>query len=149
MMNAQRSREWRLVISAALAVLLVAALFWAIDISPAPVAAQACTCTPTWTWLPPTATPAPGPEINVPIPASAVVGRVVQSTLVYWAPRPNALVPMVLPEGKTVWVLGLDDSGRYYKVAWVDVYLWVPREALGPNTDALWQGAPLPTAVVE
>ena len=145
MMFAQRSRGLRLMIGAALAVTLVAALFWAVDGSPASVVAQEYTPTPTW--LPPTATPMPA--VNVPIPASAVVGRVLQDTLVYWAPRPDALVPIVLPADKTVWVLGLDASGRYYKIAWVDVYLWVPREALGPNTDAIWQGAPLPTAVVE
>ena len=147
MMFGQRYRGFRPVIGAALTVTLVAALFWTINLSPAPVAAQEWTFTPTWTWLPPTATPAP--EINVPIPASAVVGRVLQDTLVYWAPRPDALVPMVLPAGKTVWVLGLDTGGRYYKIAWVDAYLWVPREALGPNPDPIWHGMPLPTAVVE
>jgi len=27
--------------------------------------------------------------------------------------------------------------------------VWVPKATLGPNYDAVWNGAPLPTAVVE
>ncbi len=130
-----------------LVVVLLSALVWAGWQWPAPVLAQSSTFTPTWTWLPPTATPSV-PQ-GLPIPPQAVVGRVTQDTLVYWAPRESALVPIVLPAGKTAWVLGVDASGHYYKIIWADRYLWVPAETMGPNTDALWQGAPLPTEVVE
>ena len=97
-----------------------------------------------------TATPTPPtPVRGLPIPPQAVVGRVVSATLLYWRPSADAVVPLVLPAGKTAWVLGVDASGQFYKIVWADRYLWVPVEAMGPNDDEVWRGALLPTEVVE
>jgi len=55
----------------------------------------------------------------------------------------------VLPAGKTAWVLGQDASGQFYKIVWTCTMLWVPVSTMGPNFDAVWNGAPLPTNVVQ
>ena len=89
-----------------------------------------------------------GPDM-VPLPPQAVVGAVKTDTPTYWAPSADAKTDVTLSAGKTVWVLGVDASGRYYKIVLAGQYLWVPKAALGPNYDAVWNGAPLPTTVVE
>ena len=89
-----------------------------------------------------------GPDM-VPLPPQAVVGAVKTDTATYWAPSADAVTGTTLSAGKTVWVLGVDASGQYYKIVLAGKYLWVPKAALGPNYDAVWGGTPLPTTVVE
>ncbi len=86
----------------------------------------------------------------LPLTADAVVGRFVRDAQTYWAPG-QAIVPTVtIPANKTAWVLGMDASGMYYKIIWACDLLWVPANTMGPNVgDPLWQGAPLPTTVVQ
>ena len=140
-------RNYSLVMAGVAAVLLLVAVML-VEMSPVALAQSGDTETPTPTPTPVVTEP-PAVNHGLPIPSQAVVGRVVSATLVYWRPSPDALVPLVLPAGKTAWVLGVDASARYYKIIWADRYLWVPVEAMGPNNDDVWQGAPLPTEVVE
>jgi hypothetical protein len=90
----------------------------------------------------------PGPDM-VMIPDTAVVGAVVSTTPIYFAPRPGATSVTVLEAGKTIWVFGVDASGDFYKVMLSGQFFWVPVETMGPNNDAVWQGRPLPTGIVD
>lgn len=90
----------------------------------------------------------PGPDM-VTLPETAAVGTFVASTPAFWAPDPGAGTGVVFEAGKTIWVLGTDDSGHYYKVVLSGIYLWVPVESLGPNYDEVWNGAPLPTEIMQ
>ncbi len=89
----------------------------------------------------------PGPDM-VPLPETAAVGTFVASTPAFWTPDPTADTGVVFEAGKTIWVLGVDASGHYYQVVLSGIYLWVPVESIGPNYDAVWNGSPLPTAIV-
>ncbi len=82
------------------------------------------------------------------LPPNAVVGQVLATTTAYWAPGEITNPPVVLEAGKTAWVLGQDESGEYYQIAFACSYLWVPVEAMGPNPDAVWNNTPLPTDTV-
>ncbi len=46
----------------------------------------------------------------------AVVGSFVATTPAYFAPQSDATTNIVLTEGKTLWVFGVDESGKFYKV---------------------------------
>ncbi len=70
-------------------------------------------------------------------------------TPLYWAPGELVNPTQVIEAGDTARVIGLDASGEYYQIIWVCDFLWVPKDTLAPNPDAVWQGAPLPTDVVE
>ncbi len=89
-----------------------------------------------------------GPDL-VHLPAGSVVGKFVVDTPLYYAPDPIAALPEVMTAGKTLWVTGLDASGRYYQVVLSGKFLWVPIGTIGPNNDAVWNNTPLSTAVVE
>ena len=91
----------------------------------------------------------PGCDVLLPIPATAVGGTVVADAPVYWEPGELTSPLVTIKAGNTARVLGLDASGQYYKIIWVCDYLWVPKATLGPNYDAVWNGAPLPVEVVE
>ena len=91
----------------------------------------------------------PGCDVLMPIPATAVGGTFVADAPVYWKPGELTSPLVTIPAGKTAWVLGQDASGQYYKIVWVCDLVWVPKATLGPNYDAVWNGAPLPTEVVE
>lgn len=93
--------------------------------------------------------PVPGCDTLVNLPATAVGGAFVADAPLYWAPGQLVIPPVQIPAGKTAWVLGVDASGNYRKVLWVCDFYWVPSETIGPNYDNVWQGTPLPTAVVE
>jgi hypothetical protein len=80
---------------------------------------------------------------------TSVVGAFVQDALVYADPGVPSSPAITLPAGKTTWVLGVDESGQYYKIRWACQYLWVPVGTMGPNFDEVWNGHPLPTEVVE
>ncbi len=102
-------------------------------------------CDSPYTLLP----PQPGPEMFMPL-EGAVMGRFVHDTPAYWAPDASLSPSANLRAGQTAWVRGMDASGKFYQIVWVADLLWVPADAIGPATDdPLWQGAPLPTGVVE
>ncbi len=92
--------------------------------------------------------PVAGPDL-VAIPDTAVVGAVVSTTPIYFAPESGAASVIFLEAGKTVWVFGVDASGDFYRVMLSGRFFWVPVKAMGPNFDAVWQGRPLPTGTVE
>ncbi len=89
-----------------------------------------------------------GPDL-VPIPEHAVGGAFVTDTPIYFAPEPGAATDIVMEQGKTVWVYGLDESRRFYQVMLAGKLFWVPVDTIGPNYDEVWRGTPLPTVVVE
>ena len=91
----------------------------------------------------------PGCDVLMPIPATAVGGTFVADAPVYWKPGELTNPLVTIKAGNSARVLGLDASGEYYKIIWVCNFLWVPRATLGPNYDAVWHGAPLPTGVVK
>ena len=92
----------------------------------------------------------PKTSCGVALTPWAVVGRFTADAPLYWAPGEMAEPRVTIPAGKTAWVLGMDASGDYYKIVWACQTLWVPVGTMGPNTgDPIWNGAPLPTDVVE
>lgn len=91
--------------------------------------------------------PVPGCDVLVAIPPSAVGANFVADARVYW--KPGEITEHVLPEGTHVRAIGKDATGEYYQVLYVCDFLWVKAETLGPNYESPWNGAPLPTVVVE
>ncbi len=91
----------------------------------------------------------PGCDVLMPIPATAVGGTFVADAPVYWEPGELTSPLVTIAAGNSARVLGLDATGEYYKIIWVCDLVWVPRATLGPNYDAVWNGAPLPAGVVE
>lgn len=89
-----------------------------------------------------------GCRANLSIPGHAVGGRFLADAQAYWAPD-RAIPGVTIAAGKSARVLGMDASGRYYQIIWGCQKLWVPVHAMGPNFDSVWNGAPLPTVVVE
>jgi hypothetical protein len=89
----------------------------------------------------------PGPDM-VALPSGSVVGSFVTTTPAYFAPSTNAVTTITIEAGKTLWVLGVDSSGDFYKVVMAGRYFWVPVDTMGPNFDNVWQGRPLPTNVI-
>ncbi len=91
---------------------------------------------------------AAGCDVMMPMTADAAVGSFVANADVYAEPG-NLVTPAItLPAGKTAWVLGVDSSHQYYKIVWSCSLLWVKTSTMGPNYDAVWQGHPLPSGVV-
>lgn len=92
-----------------------------------------------------------GCDTHMYLPSWAVVGAFLSDTQTYWAPDLSKATspPIVIPAGKTAWVLGQDSGKQFYKIIWACSMLWVPTESMGPNFDEVWNGAPLPTDVVE
>ncbi len=89
-----------------------------------------------------------GCDMLIAIPSTAVVGAFVADAEVYWAPGKLVEPDTTITAGNTAWVLGVDETGAYYKIVWVCQYLWVPVSTMGPNFDKVWNGTPLPTGVV-
>jgi len=83
---------------------------------------------------------------NAGIPSGSVVGRLSVDTLAYYAP--GSITTIQLRAGQTYWVIGVDASGAYYKIALAQNYLWLPVETMTPNPDAPWNNTPLPTRTV-
>jgi hypothetical protein len=92
--------------------------------------------------------PVPGCDLGVKLTPNAAVGAFVSDTDVYWAPDANATTAITMPAGKTAWVLGMDETGEFYKFVWSCTLLWAPVGTMGPNHDDVWHGAALPTTVV-
>ncbi len=101
------------------------------------------------TWEVECAPAAPGCDLAIPIPSTAVVGAFVADAPTYYEPGKLTNPVVTIAAENTAWVLGVDASGMYYKIVWVCQYLWVPVSSMGPNYDAVWNGTPLPTGVVE
>lgn len=92
--------------------------------------------------------PQAGCDILLPVPATAVGGTFVANAPTYWTPGQLTDPLVTIEAGKSARVIGLDASGQYYKIAWACDFLWVPKDTIGPNYDNVWNGAPLPTAIV-
>jgi hypothetical protein len=90
----------------------------------------------------------PGCDTALPITSTSVVGAFTQTTPADWAPGKLTNPLVTIEAGKTAWVLGLDSTKAFYKIIWVCDLLWVPVNTLGPNYDAIWNGKPLPTGIV-
>jgi hypothetical protein len=95
------------------------------------------------------ANPLAVPGCNIALPSTAVMGALVADAQAYWAPGKLTSPLYTLPAGKTAYVIGLDESGDYYKILWVCQYLWVQKDTMGPDFDDVWQGHALPTDIVE
>jgi hypothetical protein len=91
--------------------------------------------------------PEPGCDVLIDIPSDAVGATLTADTPVFWAPGEASTE--TFPAGLSVRALGVDASGAYTKVVYACGYYWVPSSAIGPNYDAVWNGASLPTGVVE
>lgn len=91
----------------------------------------------------------PGCTEFVDLPEQAVVGHFNWNSELYWAPG-YAISPMIYVEaGNTYYVAGQDESEQFYKVLISCEWVWVRKDTVGPNYDEVWNGAPLPTTIVE
>jgi hypothetical protein len=90
-----------------------------------------------------------GCDVLMGLPSTSVVGAFVSDALLYAEPGVSTYPELTLSAGKTAWVLGMDKTKQYYKILWVCDYLWVKVGTMGPNYDAVWQGRPLPTNIVQ
>jgi hypothetical protein len=88
-----------------------------------------------------------GCDLGIDLSGDAVVGTFLFDTALQGTPGDNS--PYVVDAGQTAWVLGMDESGMYYKIVWACGYYWVPVGSMGPNFDEVWNGYPLPTTVVK
>ncbi|MFQ3567901.1 MAG: hypothetical protein SNJ59_12995 [Aggregatilineales bacterium] len=84
----------------------------------------------------------------VDIPTGSVVGRLTRTAQIFYAPA-HLSPGLFLDGGLAFWVVGFDQTGEYAKIVLACQYVWVEADAIGPNFDAPWFGAPLPDRVVE
>ncbi len=89
----------------------------------------------------------PGRDM-VTLPADAVVGTFVTNVELLWMPDGSAGTEIVMTTGKSLWVVGMDETGMYYKVLLSGQPFWVPAASIGPTFNDVWNGTPLPTTVV-
>lgn len=94
-----------------------------------------------------TTTGGTGPDM-VALPDGSVVGTFTTTTELYYAPNTDAATDTVMEIGKSLWVTGMDASGQFYQVVLSGKFLWVPVGTIGPTYDDVWNGAPLPTTMV-
>ncbi len=90
-----------------------------------------------------------GCDLSISLPANAAVGTFSDWADLYWMPGEKLYPGLAMEPGQSVWVLGQDETGMYKKVILSCQYLWVEAGVIGPNYDDVWNGAPLPTDVVE
>jgi hypothetical protein len=95
-----------------------------------------------------TASDTTGCDARLPLDG-AVVGSFVADAPLYAEPGVLISPTITIPAGKTYWVSGLDASGQYYRIFLQCSVVWVPASAVGPNYDSVWNGAALPTTVIE
>lgn len=84
------------------------------------------------------------PVCLIPLPADAVQGRLLSTVTALFSPNAIDTTNVVLPAGSAWFVIDAQDG--YYKL-WVACQaqtLWVPADAIGPNYEPPWHGAPLP-----
>lgn len=96
----------------------------------------------------PAAEAIPGPDM-VAIPAGAVVGTFTANTPLYFDDNAGSASSYAMEIGKSLWVIGINASGTFYKVLLSGQTYWVPVDNIGPTYDDVWNGTPLPTSVVE
>lgn len=84
----------------------------------------------------------------IDLPDTAVVGSFVDYTPLYYLPVEGATSDYAMEPGKTLYVFGVDATGKFYKVLMSGEFYWVPVDKMGPNFDDVWRGTPLPTNVV-
>ncbi len=84
----------------------------------------------------------------VDLPDTAVVGKFVDYTPLYYLPAEGATSDYAMEPGQSLYVYGVDATGKFYKVLMSGQFFWVPVEKMGPNFDDVWNGKPLPTIVV-
>lgn len=96
--------------------------------------------------------PAPSPVTGANVCGAdlsdAVGGSFIVPADLYAAPGVPIEPWVGIAPGQSAWVLGVDESGEYYKILWGCDQLWVLVETIGPNYDDVWNGMPLPTNVV-
>jgi len=90
----------------------------------------------------------PGCDAFLPLSETSVVGTFVADAPVYWTPGLLTNPLVTIPAGKTAWVLGQDESGMYNKIIWACSLIWVPKSAMGPTPDNVWQNRPLSSDIV-
>jgi len=81
------------------------------------------------------------------LPAGSVVGNTPYQVQVYWSP--GKVSPGVMLNPGNYWVIGTDDSGKFYKIMLSCQFVWVPVQDFQPSFEAPWSGQPLPTTVVK
>ncbi len=88
-----------------------------------------------------------GDEVN----CNAAVGTFVKAAVGYWAPDfEKPIEPeLIIPEGKTLWTFGLDETHQFYQVLLDMQLFWVEANTLAPTPDEVWNNTPLPNCVVE
>jgi hypothetical protein len=84
----------------------------------------------------------------IAIPDGSVVGKFTESALMYAEPSVPTGPEIFLSPGESAWVIGVDESGEFYKIIWACEYRWVRVGTMGPNYDGVWNGRPLPTGTV-
>lgn len=80
------------------------------------------------------------------IPYDGVMGDIPFSTQAYFAPGKQA--NGVTVNAGTYIVVGVDESGDFYKIIVACDYVWVPVSAVQPSFQSPWSGQPLPSGVV-
>jgi hypothetical protein len=90
----------------------------------------------------------PGCDQVIPMD-DAVMGLFRTDASAYSVPGQPVEPPVTIQAGKTLYVFGQDASQQYYQVLLACTFLWVPKNAVGPDPEPLWHGTPLPTTIVE
>ncbi len=83
------------------------------------------------------------------IPWQAVNGRFLDNAVVFSEPGVMTSPPVVIETGKTYLVVGLDASGQYYKILLSCQWVWVEADKVGLDFNPPWNGAALPTIIVD
>lgn len=81
--------------------------------------------------------------------SKAVSGAFVAPAPVYWAPSYDKKTGLTIAAGKTFYTFGVDETGDFRQVLLACTLVWVPADTMGPNFDAVWNGAPLPMTVID
>jgi hypothetical protein len=76
----------------------------------------------------------------IAIPHGSVVGKFTEPALMYAEPGVPTDPEIFLSPGESAWVIGVDESGEFYKIIWACEYRWVRVGVMGPNYDEVWNG---------
>lgn len=79
------------------------------------------------------------------LPDGSVVGNLPFDTQAYWAPGE---ISTVVVNAGNYHVVGVDESGEFYKIWLSGEFLWIPVGNMQPSFEPPWSGQPLPTRVV-
>jgi hypothetical protein len=81
------------------------------------------------------------------LPAGSVVGNTPYQVQVYWAP--DKVSPGIFLNPGNYWVIGQDESGKFYEIMLSCQFVWVPVQDFQPSFEPPQNGQPLPTTVVK